>query len=77
VTSKEARGMNISRLAWLRFHRDESGTSAVEYGLLASAVAAIIVAILFSLGGVATQLFGHSCDVIELQVQTGSSCPRS
>ena len=58
-------------------HRDERGASAVEYGLLATAVAALIVVIVFALGGMVTNMFGQSCDVIETQVQTGSACPRS
>jgi pilus assembly protein Flp/PilA len=58
-------------------HRDERGASAVEYGLLATAVAALIVVIVFALGGMVTNMFGQSCDVIETQAQTGSACPRS
>jgi Flp pilus assembly pilin Flp len=58
-------------------HRDERGASAVEYGLLATAVAALIVVIVFALGGMVTEMFGHSCDVIEMQAQTGSGCTRS
>ncbi|HET6562754.1 MAG TPA: Flp family type IVb pilin [Marmoricola sp.] len=69
--------MVTSLLAQRWHHRDERGASAVEYGLLATAVAALIVVVVFALGGVVTNMFGQSCDVIELQAQTGSSCPRS
>ncbi|MES2104114.1 MAG: Flp family type IVb pilin [Pseudomonadota bacterium] len=34
-----------------KFYRDESGASAIEYALLASLVAAVIVAIVGLLGG--------------------------
>ena len=57
--------------------RDESGASAVEYGLIATAVAALVVVIVFALGVMVTNMFGQSCDVIETQAQTGSACPRS
>jgi hypothetical protein len=40
-------------------------------------VATLIVVIVFALGGVVTNMFGQSCDVIETQVKTGSACPRS
>lgn len=33
-----------------RLVRDESGATAVEYGLLVAAVAAVIVVVLFSIG---------------------------
>jgi len=32
--------------------RDEDGASAVEYGLLVAAIAAVIVIIVFALGGI-------------------------
>ena len=59
-----------------RNRRDESGASAVEYGLLATAVAAVIAVVVFALGGVVTDLFGHSCDVIEAQAKAGGACTR-
>ncbi len=68
----------ITSLLAQRWHdRDESGASAVEYGLLATAVAALIVVIVYALGGMVTEMFGQSCDVIELHAQTGSGCGRS
>jgi pilus assembly protein Flp/PilA len=69
--------MTMTLLVRRWHHRDERGASAVEYGLLATAVAALIVVIVFALGGTVTGMFGQSCDVIETQAQTGSSCPRS
>jgi pilus assembly protein Flp/PilA len=43
--------------------RDE-GASAVEYGLLVAAIAALIVIIVFTLGGVIRDLFDSTCDAI-------------
>jgi pilus assembly protein Flp/PilA len=43
---------------------DDSGASAVEYGLLVAAIAAVIVVILFALGGVISQVFNTVCTEI-------------
>ena len=43
---------------------DESGASAVEYGLLVAGIAAIIVVIVFSLGGVVQAAFNTVCAVM-------------
>lgn len=42
--------------------RREDGASAVEYGLLAAAVAALIVVVTFALGGVTSGQFQDVCD---------------
>jgi pilus assembly protein Flp/PilA len=39
--------MHLLRKLW----KDESGATAVEYGLMTAAIAAVIVAIVFILGG--------------------------
>ncbi len=41
--------------------RDETGASAVEYGLIVFAIAGVIVAILFLLGGVVQETYSDSC----------------
>ena len=41
--------------------RSEDGASAVEYGLIVFAIAAVIVAILFLLGGVVKDTDSGSC----------------
>ncbi len=56
--------MRAQLLAPLRRRRDDEGASAVEYGLLASAIAAVIVVIVFALGGVVKDTFKNSCDTI-------------
>jgi len=44
--------------------RDEDGASAVEYGLLVAAIAAVIVIIVFILGGLIQNAFNHTCGAI-------------
>jgi pilus assembly protein Flp/PilA len=44
--------------------RDDTGASAVEYGLVVVAIAAVIVGVLFALGGEVASLFGSSCDAV-------------
>ena len=44
--------------------RDEDGASAVEYGLLVAAIAAVIVIIVFALGGIIKDAFKGTCDSI-------------
>ena len=43
---------------------NENGASAVEYGLLVAAIAAVIVAIVFLLGGVINDTFTETCDAV-------------
>jgi pilus assembly protein Flp/PilA len=44
--------------------KDEQGASAVEYGLLVAAIAALIVVIVFALGGVVKNVFSSTCTKI-------------
>jgi len=54
---------------------DETGASAVEYGLLVAAIAALIVVIAFALGNVVTGTFDVTCDNIAGQVPSvDNSC---
>lgn len=45
--------------------KTEDGASAVEYGLLVAAIAAIIVVIVFALGGLIKNAFSNTCTSIE------------
>jgi pilus assembly protein Flp/PilA len=56
--------------------RDERAASSVEYGLLAVAIAALIVVIVFALGGAVRDMFGSSCDTINSAVSMSASCTR-
>jgi pilus assembly protein Flp/PilA len=47
----------------MQSRRDE-GASAVEYGLLVAAIAAVIVIIVFALGGVIKKTFKDTCDTV-------------
>ncbi|MCU1624768.1 MAG: Flp family type IVb pilin [Frankiales bacterium] len=49
--------------------RGDEGASAVEYGLLVAAIAAVIVVIVFALGGVIKNAFQNTCN----SVKTGGS----
>jgi pilus assembly protein Flp/PilA len=56
--------------------RDEDGASAVEYGLLVAAIAALIVVIVFLLGGLIKNAFSHTCGAISAgtAATTTSNC---
>ena len=67
--------MFASLIATIRRRRTEDGASAVEYGLLVAAIAAIIVLIVFALGGVVKETFNKTCDTIASKTApTQSSC---
>ena len=53
---------------------DETGASAVEYGLLVTAIAALIVVIVFALGGVVTDLFAKTCSEVQAEANTTTTC---
>jgi pilus assembly protein Flp/PilA len=57
----------------LRTKRDE-GASAVEYGLLVAAIAAVIVIIIFALGGIVKNVFGKTCSSISTNASVSGSC---
>ena len=44
--------------------RNEDGASAVEYGLLVAAIAALIVLIVFALGSIVKESFTDTCSGI-------------
>ena len=54
--------------------RDEDGASAVEYGLLVAGIAALIVIVVFALGGVIKGAFSKTCTAISSGASTGSTC---
>jgi pilus assembly protein Flp/PilA len=53
---------------------EETGASAVEYGLLVAAIAALIVLIVFALGGVVKDVFTDTCGTIQSEASTTSTC---
>ena len=42
-----------------RFVRDESGATAIEYGLIAALIAVVIIGVLTSVGSKLTSTFSH------------------
>lgn len=57
--------------------RREHGASAVEYGLLVAAIAALIVIIVFSLGTLVKDVFKDTCTDIKTNatsVSTSETC---
>lgn len=56
--------------------RREAGASSVEYGLIVVAIAAVIAAVVFVVGGRVGGLFNDTCDAFaEGDFQTRSDCP--
>ena len=55
--------MFIAALAWLR-SRDERGATAVEYGMIVALIAAVIVAIVATLGGQVNDAFTTVSDAL-------------
>jgi pilus assembly protein Flp/PilA len=53
---------------------EECGASAVEYGLLIGAIAAVIIVVVFSLGGSVSDLFDQTCQDVHHQNFGASSC---
>lgn len=44
--------------------KDDRGASAVEYGLLVAAIAALIVIVVFALGDIVQDTFSNTCEEI-------------
>lgn len=51
----------------------EQGASAVEYGLMVAAIAAVIVVVVFALGSVVSGAFEKTCKGVEGAVAEGTS----
>ena len=57
---------------------EEKGASAVEYGLLVAAIAAIIVLIVFAIGKFVKEGFADTCDSLnndQSSVADAADCP--
>jgi pilus assembly protein Flp/PilA len=67
----------IRMLSYLRkVMRDtkDRGASAVEYGLMVAAIAALIVGIVFGLGGIVSEVFTDTCAEIDANAQATANC---
>ncbi len=64
-------------LAYIRkvvAYKKEEGASAVEYGLLVAAIAALIVIIVFALGGIIKSVFQKTCSAVSSGASVGGTC---
>lgn len=52
----------------------DEGASAVEYGLIAVAIAAAVVAVVVAFGFATETLFADSCATIDAQISAGANC---
>lgn len=57
-------GLLLPRPVFTRLADDRSGAAAVEYALLISAIAGVIVAIVFFLGTEVVELYGPTCQAM-------------
>jgi pilus assembly protein Flp/PilA len=55
-------------------HQNDDGASAVEYGLLVAAIAAVIIIIVFALGGIVKDVFGKTCSSISSNTSVSGNC---
>lgn len=56
-----------------RHQKSDEGASAVEYGLLVAAIAAVIVVVVFALGGLVKNKFNDACNGIKTNGHTVTS----
>jgi pilus assembly protein Flp/PilA len=57
-----------------RAKMDERGASAVEYGLLIAGIAALIIAVVFLLGGQIKDAFSDTCASVAGRGASGGTC---
>ena len=53
---------------------NEDGASAVEYGLLVAAIAAVVVTLVFALGGMIKGSFQKTCDSVKTGTASTATC---
>jgi pilus assembly protein Flp/PilA len=64
----------LSYLRKVQAIKRDQGASAVEYGLLVAAIAALIVIVVFALGGVVKDVFSKTCSSIQTKASTSTAC---
>jgi pilus assembly protein Flp/PilA len=55
-------------------NRGDEGATAVEYGLMVAAIAAVIVLVVFLLGNVVNKKFDNTCGAINSTTGSGTTC---
>ncbi len=63
----------IARIIRVERRLRDAGASAVEYGLLVAAIAAVIVGVVFGLGGIVSDTFSQTEECFQLG-QNGPNC---
>lgn len=58
----------------MRRLEDETGASAVEYGLIVFAIAALIAVAVFGFGKIASATFTDSCATIQSEIDRSATC---
>ena len=53
----------------------DRGASAVEYGLMVAAIAAVIVGVVFGLGTLVKSAFSKTCSAVATSGTTGGAAP--
>jgi pilus assembly protein Flp/PilA len=65
----------IAYMRAVRRHvKDDTGASAVEYGLLIAAIAAVIVVVVFALGSVVKNKFNKTCNGVNNGSTSTTAC---
>ena len=64
------------RMILAKRNRGDDGATAVEYGLMVAAIAAVIVLVVFLLGGVVKNKFDKTCGAINSTDGTGTTCQK-
>lgn len=54
--------------------RSDRGASAVEYALLITGIAAVIVVAVFALGPVTREMFTDTCDNVQAEMSGSTTC---
>src|SRR4051812_18404395 len=57
-----------------RARLDDRGASAVEYGLLITGIAALIIVVVFAFGGVLNTIFDDTCASVANKGASGGTC---
>ena len=62
--------------SWMsaRFSASDRGASAVEYGLIVFAIAAVVIVAVFAFGTVTEDMFTESCATLRTQTAVSATC---
>jgi pilus assembly protein Flp/PilA len=64
----------LEHLRSITSRRHEDGASAVEYGMLVAGIAALIMTVVFLLGGTIKSTFSKTCGVISSNGSASATC---